>query len=401
MTSPEELHHHWPLDPEVAFLNHGSFGACPHSVTQARRELLEEMEREPVDFYVRRYEERLDAARESLARFLHADPDDLAPVVNATSGVGAVLRSLTFEPGDELLTTDHAYNACRNVLDFVAERAGARVVTAKIPFPLQASEQVVEVILGRVTSKTRLALLDHVTSPTGLILPLEELLRELSTRGVEVLVDGAHGPGMLPLNLNALGEAGAAYYTGNGHKWLCGPKSAGFLWVRRDRQEGLRPLTISHGANLPRPGRSRFHDEFDWPGTTDPTPFFCLPGAVDFLASLVPGGWDEIRARNRRLVLRGREILCEALGVEPPCPEDTIGFLAAIPLPDGSPEPPTSALYSDPVQNALRKEHGIEVPIVPWPGPPKRLVRISAHLYNREEEYQRLAHVLPSLVSNH
>lgn len=401
VTPLESLRSRWPLDPEVAFLNHGSFGACPHAVTEARRQLLDELEREPVDFFVRRYEERLDAARGSLARFLHADPDDLVPVVNATYGVGAVLRSLSFEPGDELLTTNHAYNACRNVLDFVTERAGARVVTAEIPFPLHDSEQVVDVVLDRATPKTRLALLDHVTSPTGLVLPLERLLRELSSRGVEVLVDGAHGPGMVPLDLTALGDAGASYYTGNGHKWLCGPKSAGFLWVRRDRQEHLRPLTISHGANRPRPRRSRFHDEFDWPGTTDPTPFFCLPGAVDFLASLVPSGWDEIRARNRRLVLRGRKILCEALGVEPPCPEDMIGFLAAIPLPDGSPEPPTSALYSDPVQNALRREYGIEVPIVPWPKPPKRLVRISAHLYNCEQEYRRLARVLPSLVSTH
>lgn len=394
----DDLRRHWPLDPEVAFLNHGSFGACPRRVMEARAELLEEMEREPVDFYVRRYEERLDAARNALARFLHADPADLAPVVNATTGVGAVLRSLELRNGDELLTTDHAYNACRNVLDFVAGRAGARVVTAQVPFPLESLDQVVAAVLDRLTSRTRLALLDHVTSPTGLILPLERLLRELSRRDVDVLVDGAHAPGMLPLDLTALGEAGVTYYTGNGHKWLCGPKSAGFLWVRRDRQEGLRPLTISHGANRPRPGRSRFHDELDWPGTTDPTPFFCLPRAIDFLASLVPGGWPEIRQRNRRLVLKGRQILCHTLQIDPPCPEEMIGFLAAVPLPDGSPEPPTSALYSGPAQNTLRRDHGIEVPLVPWPAPPKRLVRISAHLYNREAEYHRLAEVLPALV---
>lgn len=394
----DDLHRHWTLDPDVAFLNHGSFGACPRVVQETRAELLQEMEREPLDFYVRRYEERWDAARQALARFLRAGPLDLVPVVNATSGVGAVLRSLELRPGDELLTTDHDYNACRNVLEYVAERAGARVIVAPIPFPLDSSDRVVEAVVDKITSKTRLALLDHVTSPTGLVLPLERLLQELSPRGIDVLVDGAHGPGMLPLDLTALGEAGVTYYTGNGHKWLCGPKAAGFLWVRRDRQEGLRPLTISHGANKRRPGRSRFHDEFDWPGTADPTPFFCLPTAIEFLASLVPGDWPEIRERNRRLVLKGRELLCDALGVEPPCPDGMIGFLAAVPLPDGSPEPSTSALYSGPLQNALRHDHGIEVPIVPWPRPPKRLIRISAHLYNHEAEYRRLADVLPGLV---
>ncbi len=276
----------WLLDPDLAFLNHGSFGSCPRPVVELREAMYREMERQPIDFLVRRLEARFDAAREALAAFVGADPEDVVAVPNATAGVNSVLRSLLFEPGDELLTTDHAYNACRNALEFVASRTGARVAVARVPFPLQGPGEVIEAVLAAVTPRTRLALLDHVTSPTGLVFPVRELVAELAARGVDTLVDGAHAPGMLPLDIR---ELGAAYYTGNCHKWICAPKGAGFLWVRRDLQEQVRPLSISHGTNRPRAGRSRFHDEFDWTGTDDPTPFLCVPAALRFLETALPG----------------------------------------------------------------------------------------------------------------
>lgn len=397
MPAPD-LARHWTLDPDIAFLNHGSFGACPEPVLARQAELRAELERQPVEFFVRRYEDLIDDARAELAEFLDAEPEALVPVPNATTGVNAVLRSLDLEPGDELVTTDHEYNACRNALDFVAARHGATVRVARIPFPLRDPGQVIERVLAEVGPKTRLVLLDHVTSQTGLVLPLEELLSELAGRGVEVLVDGAHAPGMVPVDLGALTDAGATYYTGNCHKWLCAPKGAGFLHVREDRRESVRPVVISHGANTPRPGRSRFHTEFEWVGTADPTAFLSVPAALEFLGSLLPGGWPEVRDRNRRLVLTGRRHLCAALEIEPPAPETMIGSLAALPLPDGSPEPPTSALYADPLQEELLGEHGIEVPIIPWPAPPKRLIRLSAQLYNHENQYRKLAQVLPGLL---
>ena len=321
----------WPLDPAVVFLNHGSFGACPTEVLRYQAALREQMEAEPVRFLSRELDDRLDQARAALATFLGADPDDLAFMTNATSGVNAVVRALRFASGDELLTTDHVYNACRNTLDFVAARTGARVNVAPITFPLSSPDVVVEAVLSRITPRTRLVLLDHVTSPTGLVLPLERLSAELAGRGVEVLVDGAHAPGMVPLDLRTLG---VTYYSGNCHKWLCAPKGSAFLWVRRDRQADVHPLTISHGANSRRPDRSRFRLEFDWTGTSDPTAWLTVPKAIEFVGSLLPGGWPDVMAANRRLAIAARDVLCRAAGTAAPCPEEMIGSLASVMLAD-------------------------------------------------------------------
>jgi isopenicillin-N epimerase len=379
----------WPLDPKITFLNHGSFGSCPHPVLEIQQEWRERLERQPVQFFVRDLEGLLDQARFELAIFLGADSEDLVFVPNATAGVNTVLRSLSFQAGDELLVTNHEYNACRNALDFVAAHSGARVVTAEIPFPCARVDQLIEPVLRGVTSRTRLALLDHVTSQTGLVLPLQELVERLAERGVDALIDGAHAPGMVPLNLR---ELGAAYYTGNCHKWLCAPKGAAFLCVRRDRQKLVRPLAISHGANSTRTDRSRFLIEFGWTGTCDPSAFLSVPEALRFVGSLLPGSWPEIMRRNRELALAGRRVLCQALKIDPPCPDELVGALASIPIADASgASASVSPLYADALQDELRLEHGIEVPVIPWPAPPKRLLRISAQLYNSIDQYQRLA----------
>ncbi|MCC6876586.1 MAG: aminotransferase class V-fold PLP-dependent enzyme [Sandaracinaceae bacterium] len=384
------MREHWTLDPEITFLNHGSFGACPRAVLDRQSELRARLEREPVRFFVRELEPLLDEARGEVARFTGAAPEDVGFLRNATTGVNAVLRSIALAPGDELVTIDHAYNACRNVLDFVAARAGARVVVAKIPFPSDDPAQVLAAIERALTSRTKLALIEHVTSPTGLVLPIKAIARALEDRGVRVLVDGAHAPGMLPLELEKLG---ASWYVANFHKWTCAPKGAGMLWARRDRQSDLHPAVISHGYNSQR-ARKRWLEEMDWTGTDDPTPWLCVPYALRFIEQLLPGGWGAVRARNRALVLEGRRILCEALGLEAPAPESMIGALAALPLPDGGGGAPLSALYADPLQSALFDRHRIEVPVPPWPAPPKRLIRVSAFLHNTREDYLRLAAAL-------
>ena len=385
---------YWSLDPGLRYLNHGSYGATPRAVLEVQGELRARMEREPVRFLARDFYAELEHAKEALATFVGAQPEDLAPLSNATSGVNAVLRSMPLEPGDELLMTSHGYNACANALRFVADRAGARVVVADVPFPLRSPDQILEAVLERVTARTRLALLDHISSPTAIVFPIARLARALKERGVAVMVDGAHGPGMVDVDLSGLESAGVDYYTGNCHKWMCAPKGAAFLWVRRALQPSVRPVVISHGANASDRGRSRFSLEFDWVGTDDPTAFLCVPVAINHLAGLVGGGWDEIRTRNRSLVLEGRRILCDGLGLRPPVPDDCIGSIASLAIADREPEGVTDAFAEDAQQKRLFLEHAIEVPIFYWPAPPHRLVRISAQLYNTPSDYEVLLQAL-------
>jgi isopenicillin-N epimerase len=382
----------WSLDPKIIFLNHGSFGSCPRAVLEFQQGLRDRLERQPVQFLVRELEPLLDEAREALARFLGGKTDNLVFVSSATEGVNTILRSLAFAPGDELLVTDHEYNACRNSLEFVAARSGAKVIVAPVPFPIESSDQIVTSVLDKVTSSTRLALIDHVTSATALILPVEHLVRELQGRGIDVLVDGAHAPGMVPVDLEKLG---AAYYTGNCHKWLCGPKTAAFLHVRPDRQELIHPLSISHGFTSPRADRSKYLIEFAWTGTSDPSPRLAVPEALRFMAALLPGGWPAAMARNRQLALEGRKLVCQALGIYPSSPDEMIGSMAAFVLPDNLPdERPIAPPFLDPLQEKLLANYNIEVPVNPWPRFPHRLLRISAQLYNSTSHYQLLAEAL-------
>jgi isopenicillin-N epimerase len=413
---PSELATRWALDPSITFLNHGSFGACPPVVLDAQRRLRDRMEAQPVQFLARDLPGMLAAARADLGAFLGAAPDDLAFVANATGAVNAVIRSLHFAPGDELLTNDHEYNATINVLRHVAERDGARVVVAEIPFPVAGDEAVVDALLGAVTERTRFALVSHVTSPTALVFPIERIVAGLADRGVETLVDGAHAPGMLPLDLDRLG---AAWYTGNLHKWVCAPKGAAFLHARRDRQPGIRPNTISHGANAlvatdgaggPL-GPTRYRAEFDWQGTLDPTAWLAIPDALRFIGSTLDGGWPAVMARNHDLTLRARAALADVLGLdrEVPAPATMLGSMVALPLPDTGPLASRAAggsspLDTDPLQQRLLDAHRIEVPIVSWPvpaarsgRPPRRLIRVSSALHNGPDDVDRLVAALAAI----
>jgi len=398
---PSEFAGHWTLDPSVTFLNHGSFGATPRPVLDAQTAWRERMEREPVAFFSRILEPAMDEAREALGAFVGADPDDLALVPNATAAINTVARSLELQSGDEILITDHAYNAASNALEAIARRSGAGVRVAELPFPGASPDAALELILGVVTPRTRLVLLDHVTSPTALVLPVAEIVRVLSKAGIDTLVDGAHAPGMLDLDLDAIG---AAYYAGNCHKWLSAPKGAGFLHVRRDLQPRVRPLAISHGANSMRPDRTRFRLEHDWTGTFDPSPLLAIPAAIDFGARLLDGGWAALRQRDHDLALRGRDLLCEALALDAPAPDAMIGSMATVPLPFARDDAPPPDAEADDVVHAALEAHGIQVSVAPWPrhpegGPWRRLVRFSAAPYVATEDLERLARTLPAVLA--
>ncbi len=374
----------WLLDPTIIQLNHGSFGATPQPVLEEQDRWRRLIEANPTGFVLEAFEPALDDARAQLSALVGANPADLVFVTNATMGVNTVVRSLSFEPGDELLTINHVYNACRNALDYAAAKSDARVVIAEAPFPLDSSERVVDAVLSAVTDRTRFVLIDHVTSPTGLVLPIEAIITPLEARGVTVMVDGAHGPGMVPLDLNRLG---ASYYTGNCHKWLSSPKGSGFLWARAGLGENLVPPVISHGWNDPRTDRPRFHVLFDYMGADDPSPHLSVPAAIDFLSSLYPNGLEGTMDHNRSLALAARDLLCDSLGVEPPAPDSMIGSLAAVPLPD-SKETMTGPL--DPLGPRLFEKYRIQVPVFPFPLWPQRNVRISAAPYNDLDQYQAL-----------
>ena len=385
----------WGLDPTVSFLNHGSYGACPEPVLAVQAALRERLEREPVRFLSGDLPGLLSEARSAVGRFIGADPEGLAFVPNATTGYNTVLQSLHFAPGDELLTNDHEYNATINAMRAVAARDGARVVVVPIPFPIDGPDMVRDAILGAVTDRTRLVVISHVTSPTALIFPVAEIVADLAARDIDTLVDGAHAPGMVPLDVDGLG---VAYWTGNGHKWLCGPKGAAVLWVREDRRDRIHPLVVSHGANAPLAGRARFRHEFDWVGTSDPTGFLTLPAAIDWMAAQAPGGWPEIMAANHELALAGRDRLCAALGLEPAAPDPMLGSMATLPLPWIE----ADDAVTERIHDRLETEERIQVPIGIWPVPaartddvrPSAFVRISAQRYNEPADYDRLAAAL-------
>jgi isopenicillin-N epimerase len=392
------LRHHWTLDPEVAFINHGSFGACPGAVLDAQTRHRARLEREPVTFFNRDGAQLLAKARGALGTFVGANAADLAFVPNVTTGLNAVLQSIDLGEGDEVMLTDHEYNASRNIVEHVARRAGARVVTVAIPFPIDSPERILEILLDSVTPRTRLALVDHVTSSTGLVLPLKRIISELHGRGVEVVVDGAHAPGMVEVHLD---ELGADYYGANCHKWMCAPKGAGFIHVPRDRQSAVHPAVISHGANSGLEGPALFRAEFEWTGTRDITPWLAVEDAIEVMDSMLPGGWPEIRRRNHELALWARSHVAGRLSLPLPCPDEMVGSLATLILPESKVFPAIDhddhfALH--PLGEALFERYKVEIPIQCCPGTNQTMVRLSAALYNERSDYERLAEALIELL---
>ena len=386
---------HWALDPGTTFLNHGSFGACPTAVLEEQSRLRALLESDPVDFYLNRGPALWQESIKTLSDFVGADPAGMTFQTNASSGVNTVLRSLALRPGDEIIVSDHAYRACRNAVDYACARSGASMVQVAIPFRLESDEQIADLFLDAATDRSRLALIDTVTSPTALRMPFERLTRALQDRGIDVLVDAAHGPGLIPLDLNALG---ATYVTGNCHKWLCTPKGSAFLHIRADRRHLIEPLTISHGYSADVGAAERFRMEFDWQGTQDPTPWLCIPRAIEHVGGMMPGGWPAVMARNHALALQARRVLCDVLGANSVAPASMTTAMVAAELPADAAVRLESAFQSDPLRQALYDRYRIQAVVSPWKPHRTRYLRVSAALYNSAEEYRYLPEALRSLT---
>lgn len=386
-SSPFPLRSHWSLEPGRVFLNHGSYGACPTQVLEVQSELRARLERSPGDFFGRQYRPLLREAGERLAEFLGARSQQLAWVTNATSGVNAVLNSLPWSAGDQLLLTDHGYRACANAARYLSERLGVELVEVALPFPTDPVD-IQQRVLAALTPRTRLAMLDHISSPTATIFPVAELAEQLAARGIKVLIDGAHAPGMLELDLRQLGARGVTYYTGNLHKWCCAPKGSAFLWVAEPDQRGLHPPVISHGFSIVSAEAIPFWEEFHWSGTFDPTAWLAAPAALSFLGSLFPGGWEELRAHCRQLLQQGQKLVLEVLPVSTFSPLAGSGQMVSLQLPDCDP---------DQLHRELYDEYGIDTQVFHWGG--RTLLRLSAAVYNTTSDYHSLAAALKGLAS--
>ncbi len=369
--SPEELRREFLLDPEVAFLNHGSFGACPQPVFERYQAYQRELEREPVDFLARRLPDLLAAARAELAHYLHASPTDLAFVQNATTGVNLAARSLALDPGDEVLATDLEYGACDLAWEWVCRRTGARYVRAATPRPLGRPADVVEALAGGLTERTRVVFASHVTSGTALVLPIAEIVELARSAGAVAVVDGAHAPAQVPVDLRALG---ADFYAGNCHKWLCAPKGAGFLHVRGELHERVDGPVLSWGYEEGKSFRQRIEEQ----GTRDAAAWLAVPDAIRFQAER---DWDAVRERCRLLAREARDELCALVGTEPLAPAAMLAQMATVRLP--RPDPELSA--------RLFAEHRVEIPVVE---PGEDHLRLSVAAYTTRDELDRLLSAL-------
>ena len=368
----------WALRPDVDFLNHGSFGATPREVLAAQAAYRVEMEAEPVSFLARRLGGMLDDVRATLAGYLRADVAGLVLVPNASTGVSTVLASTKWSPGDEILMCDQTYNAVKQMVFALADRHGVVPVECRAPFPLRTADELVEAYASGINPRTRLVIVDHVSSPTGIVFPVARIVALARAAGVPVLVDGAHAPGFMPLDLDALD---ADFYTGNLHKWLCAPKGAAFLWLRDEWRVGkVRPLVVSHGY------RMGLAAEFNWLGTVDPTAWLAVPAAIAFAAR-----FPEAAEWNHALVREGRRRVAAALDVELPHPDDRAlyGSMAAVPVPQAG---RTDFAVLSGLNEQMYRRHRIEVPFMGYDG--RVFVRISGQLYNAPEQYERLARAL-------
>ena len=373
----------WDLAPGATDLNHGSFGPPPRAVQRARRAWQTQLDSQPMEFFFRRHEDAWFQARRRLARFVGADPANLVFAENATSAMNVVAQSLALGPDDEVVLTDHEYGAVSRIWQRAAEQSASEGVRiAKLPLPIESSQQIVDAVLAATDQRTRLLVISHITSPTAITLPVREIVEAAKRRGILTCIDGPHAVAQLPLDLEQLG---CDFYCASCHKWLCASFGSGFLYAAPQHHDIVKPPLLSWGR-LPPTERSMWSDEFIWSGTRDPSPYLSVPAAIDFLQDV---GLDKFRQCTHRLAQYARERLVELVGIQPIVPDSPqwYGSMAHVPL------PPCDAAD---LQKRLWSEYGIEVPIVRWDD--RRWIRVSCHLYNTRAEVDRLVDAIHHLL---
>ncbi|KKB08947.1 aminotransferase class V-fold PLP-dependent enzyme [Devosia chinhatensis] len=386
----ENLARHFLLRDDVTFLNHGSFGACPRPVFETYQQFQLELEGEPVEFLGRRLHELLRVPREALAAELNCGSEDIVGVLNATTGLNIVIQSLGLKPGDQILTTDHEYSALEKTWDYICRRTGAEVVVAKVPMPLTTEAQFTDTVIAGMTERTRVLFLSHITSPTALLFPIERAITEARSRGIFSVIDGAHTPGHIPLDLTALG---ADFYSGNCHKWMMSPKGSAFLHARPEVQGLLNPLVISHGwtKQSREPGakgafgNSPFIDEIEIQGTRDPAAWLTVPAAIAFRRD---NDWWAIADHCRALAQETARRLGELTGLSPlSAPEFSAPQMVAMPIPECD----TAAVHA-----ALFERYGIEIPVFKWQE--TCIARLSVQGYNSAPQMDKFLAALSELL---
>ena len=379
---------HWALDPAVIYLNHGTVGAPPRCVLQVQQKLRDEIERQPSRFLLQELagirlgtandrQPLLRAAADEIARFLGAAGKDIVFVDNATSGINAVLRTTNFSEGDELLVLDHTYGGVRNAAEYASRLHGAQVRVVELPERNVGPEGVIENVERAIGPRTRFALIDHITSESALILPVAEIASRCHKHDVAVLVDGAHAPGAIAIDIPSLG---VDWYTGNLHKWAWSPRSSGILWTSPRRQDTLHHTVISWGLD------QGITEEFDWPGTRDPTPHLAAPAGIAFMRDL---GTVGVQRYNHDLAWNAGRAMAAHWGSTLPAPEQMIGTMITVPLPERLGSTREDAFR---VRDALLFEHNIEVHVHAWKG--RLRVRVSAQIYNEMPDVERLIDAL-------
>lgn len=383
----------WPQSGGVDYLNHGSYGFVPQPVRDSYLQHSNAMLDNPMHYLCDAYDAYFTQNHQAISTLMHCAPQDVVLVQGATEGVNAVFKSLALTgqitAGDQLLRTSHGYNACNNVLHSIAQQTGAQVVVAEVPFPLQHEDEVVEAILAAVTPKTKYALIDHIPSNTALLFPVARIVRELKAHGVECLIDGAHACGMVDVDVPALG---AAFYVGNGHKWLGAAPGVGFLYVRPDLQHLIEPVTMSHGYNDTNPNKSLFQKQFAYNATRNYAPWFTLHTAITTLNDLHPYGLFALMEDNRQLVAHGYHLLLDALGQKPYAPDDMLTTMATVLVPAG-PQPNSHVA----MRHYIRDHFNMVMQVVPYSST-ERVVRLSAHAYNQPAQYEKAAHAVTSAL---